>query len=552
MASLSDNDFRRLTQSVPGNAQHSRRAAVFNCVPLGEIPPRLYKVTHFSMNTLKRAWAYLEQHPNQAALAVFVTALIVYILTLAPTVLWGGGDFATFQTRIALMTIDADIWGHPLYVLAAHPFTWLPIGDLAYRANLSAAVFSALALGLLFRLIYDVVGSLAAASLSTLMLMVAHTFWTYAVMPKSYSLNSVLLVAILYWLFHWRRTKQDRFLGAAGFLLGFAALSHTLFILFLPAPLVYIFLCRPPRRWYALLKFILTYLVGVAPYLALTIMGKQSGVASNAGVNLIGSVFQVLTTPAYWPTGMLVFVGALVYQFPVTLIVGVIGLMVAWRRDRAFTVLLTLIYLADVVFTWSWLPGTPQLSSYVQNFHFYLPSYIIVVIWAGYGFDWLLRWRPWTRLALAGLAAIVFLSPIVVYAAAPILAKPFLATFDVRQLPGRDATAYLFSPWKNEEYGARELGEQILATLPPDALIVADYNIYEILNFLHAVENRRPDVGVILLQSQIEDNIFRQLDRSRPLFIPDTQRYYNLDIIQKYYHIEPYQSIYQLIPKVTS
>ena len=143
-----------------------------------------------------RTWQDLSQRPNILAVGVFATALAVYVLTLAPGLLWGGGDFALIQTRIALLSIDADILGHPLYALAAHPFTWLPIGDMAYRANLSAAVFSALALALLFRLMHEATKSSKAAILGTLALLVSHTFWTYAVMPKSYSLNSLLLVTV--------------------------------------------------------------------------------------------------------------------------------------------------------------------------------------------------------------------------------------------------------------------------------------------------------------------------------------------------------------------
>ena len=147
-----------------------------------------------------RAWHNLSQRPNILAVGVFVVALAIYIPTLAPTVLWGGGDFALIQTRIALLNIDPEIHGHPLYTLAAHPFTWLPIGDMAYRANLSVAAFSALALALLFRLMHEATESSKAAFGGTLALLVSHTFWTYAVMPKSYSLNSLLLATVLYLL----------------------------------------------------------------------------------------------------------------------------------------------------------------------------------------------------------------------------------------------------------------------------------------------------------------------------------------------------------------
>jgi hypothetical protein len=498
----------------------------------------------------RRSWAYLNQHPGLVAVIVFGISLLVYVATLAPGLLWGGGDFAAFQTRIAQLRIDPDVLGHPLYVIAAHPFTWLPIGDLAYRANLSAAVLSAAALALLFRLITSTVHSLAAALLSVLMLMVSHTFWTYAVMPKSYSLNSLLLVGFLFLLLHWRRTQRSHFLIGAGGLLGIALLSHALFILFLPAALIFVWVCHPPRRRADLLKISAAFLVGAVPYVAVVVLGGAGAATASLGPSFIGNLLKVMTTAGYWPTGLIVYAGALIYQYPLTLAFCLIGVVMAWRRDRAFALLLVLIYLADVAFTWSWLPSTPRLSSYVQNFHFYLPSFVIAAIWAAYGFDWLLHWRAWTRAALAGLAAVVVVSPILLYAAAPAVAGPAMALLDIRSLPGRDAVTYLFSPWKNQETGARQLGEQILHELPPRAVIVADYSLYEVLNFLHAIEKQRTDVTVIRLYPESEEAIFQQLDRTRPLFIPDIERYYNLDLIRKYYQIEPYQSVYQLIPRL--
>lgn len=63
------------------------------------------------------------------AFLIGLAALALYIPTLAPTVLWNGGDFAEFQTRAARLEIVPTVWGHPLWVILVHPFTRLPIGD---------------------------------------------------------------------------------------------------------------------------------------------------------------------------------------------------------------------------------------------------------------------------------------------------------------------------------------------------------------------------------------------------------------------------------------
>ena len=100
---------------------------------------------------LKRSWAYLDRRSGLMAGLVFVFGLIVYIATLAPGLLWGGGDFATFQTRVLTGEgIQGGIFGHSLWIVLSRPFLWLPIRDVAYRANLASAVYAAAALAVVF------------------------------------------------------------------------------------------------------------------------------------------------------------------------------------------------------------------------------------------------------------------------------------------------------------------------------------------------------------------------------------------------------------------
>lgn len=149
------------------------------------------------------------------ALGIFLLALALYIPTLAPGLLGGGGDFATFQTMAYLLEIQvpSGIFGHPLWVILAHPFTWLPVGDAAWRANLASAVFAAAALVLVFLTARRLTPSVPASLLATATLAVSHTFWTYAGMAKVYSLNALLLIAGIYLLLRWRSE------GRAGVLL---------------------------------------------------------------------------------------------------------------------------------------------------------------------------------------------------------------------------------------------------------------------------------------------------------------------------------------------
>ena len=74
------------------------------------------------------------------ALWLGVLALVVYTATLSPGVY--GFDSAELSTGAYTLGIVHPP-GYPLYLLIAHLFVQLPIGDVAYRVNLMSAVFGA-------------------------------------------------------------------------------------------------------------------------------------------------------------------------------------------------------------------------------------------------------------------------------------------------------------------------------------------------------------------------------------------------------------------------
>ncbi|MER3514510.1 MAG: hypothetical protein C4310_09085, partial [Chloroflexota bacterium] len=209
------------------------------------------------------------------AFLIGLAALALYIPTLAPTVLWNGGDFAEFQTRAARLEIVPTVWGHPLWVILVHPFTRLPVGDVAYRANLATALIAALALALAYLVMRELGASAWGSALGAAALAVSHTFWTY----KSYSLNILILMGAILLLTtddgH-RTTAQywGRSIFLSGLLLGLGLLSHPLLLTALPGALVYLWLKKPKGgRRRALAGFLGGFVLGLAPFLALTIGG---------------------------------------------------------------------------------------------------------------------------------------------------------------------------------------------------------------------------------------------------------------------------------------
>src|SRR5512140_322715 len=85
--------------------------------------------------------------PAACGFAVFGAALAMYTWTVAPSVM--PGDYAEFQMCAAILGIPHPT-GYPLYVLLGKLFTLLPFGDVAYRVNLSSAVYMAGAATMLY------------------------------------------------------------------------------------------------------------------------------------------------------------------------------------------------------------------------------------------------------------------------------------------------------------------------------------------------------------------------------------------------------------------
>lgn len=150
---------------------------------------------------------------------------------------------------------------------------------------------------------------------------------------------------------------------------------------------------------------------------------------------------------------------------------------------------------------------------------------------------------------MAGVVLLTVVLPVVLYALAPVVARPFVSNLPgFRPLPGRDNLTYVLSPWKHQETGAREFGERILSALPPDSVLFADYSIWAVIQYLQVVEGARPDVEVVQLAGDQVSPILQYRDRP-DLFLADIYRYYDLEGIRRYFEIQPYGPVYRLVEK---
>jgi len=512
-----------------------------------------------TIKSINRLWNNLDKNLGLLAALVFVVALALYMLTLPPGLLWGGGDFALYQTYAYQGSTDTSqvgVYEHVLWVILAHPFTRLPFHDAAWRANFASAVFGAAALVFVFLSARRLTRSNVASLLATVALALSHTFWTYAVMPKVYSLNNLLSALCCYLLLLWRDQQRDVYLCLATFLYGISFLNHLVMVTVAAGFGVFILAVigsRGRSKWMPLLLAGLCFLLGLSPYLYLVARsGAAQSTGGTAAAFLLGLVYATTHPIALLKgLGWGIVLGA--YQFPITALVGLAGLGRLWRQDRGATALILLSILGTLAFMIAAVDPNAG-NVYVWNLHYYLQAYVVFALAMAVGFEML--WTGWCRqfpFRRATVIGVTLALPVLLYAIAPSIARHFVQNMpDFRPLPGRDNLTYVLTPWKQNETGARELGEQILQTLPPNSVFFADYSIWAVINYLQIVEKARPDVQLVELASEGQVPLILQYRSAPNLFLADTYRYYDVEGIRQHFDIVPVGPIYRLIPQPAS
>ncbi|MCA1554366.1 MAG: DUF2723 domain-containing protein, partial [Chloroflexi bacterium] len=280
---------------------------------------------------------------------IFVAAMAFYAATLAPTVEWG--DFGGFQTRVSLGELELHPFGHPLWNLLARPFVWLvPFGDDAFRVNLSSAFFASLALAMLYLGALHITHSRAASALTVLALGVSHTFWTYAVVPKAYSLTLFILATCILLLLQWREKRAAWRIALISALLGLGVMNHLLILTAAPGILLFL-IWQSERRARELALFALGFVAGLLPYLVLlgTTPAKGTVVGGFISTYLLKFV-ELLTSPRDLLIGVGLTAANLGYQFLALTLIGAWGWWLLYRRDRSLALMLLLIFTGDVAF----------------------------------------------------------------------------------------------------------------------------------------------------------------------------------------------------------
>lgn len=223
--------------------------------------------------------------PHALFLGVGLSAFLVYLYTLAPTITWrnAGVDSGDLATAVAVGGVPHPP-GYPTYLVLGEGFKRLPFGDIAYRLNLLSATCAALAVAVMGLVIYQTLSRLSQAQApsgetgqrsrliwlcavsASLALAFSGVFWSQAVITEVYALNVLFAAVLFYGALQVRAANQKWLVPLLAGLLGLSLGNHPTILLLLP---LLIGTLKARWRWRLGIATLLAFCVGLSIYLVI-------------------------------------------------------------------------------------------------------------------------------------------------------------------------------------------------------------------------------------------------------------------------------------------
>jgi len=249
------------------------------------------------------------------AALVFLYALILYILTLAPTAsFWDPGEFIAVAHGLEI----AHPPGAPLFILLGHVVSmFAPADKVAYCINFMSGFVSAVSVMLLYLIIVQLITEFkgnpdkytnlekvslyAGAILGAITFAVTDSFWFNAVESNVFA-TSLFFMALVVWLVlkwaeHHDSPYNERWLVLVSYVIGLAIGVHLLSLLaiFFVIPIVYFKKFRVTLFSFVMMMLTTSASLLVIYPITISDLPKISGDISNATVGIISPlVFLIL------------------------------------------------------------------------------------------------------------------------------------------------------------------------------------------------------------------------------------------------------------------
>lgn len=445
--------------------------------------------------------------------AAVALPLALYLATAARDIMVG--DNPEFVGVAATLGVGHPP-GYPLVAMLGHLLSLIPVGPLAFRINALSAICGAGASGLVFLTAFRLTQRPAPSLVAAYVLAFNPLFWSWSLEAEAFALSNLLSAALMWLLVMWHeQPERQRWLLAAAVVAGLGLANHQTIVLLAPAAFLVLWqrrravLARPG----VVLRCALLLAAGLTTYLYLPWASSRHpyfdwGDLSSTG-DLLGMVLRrdygTLSLAADAPSSTIGAMSdrllALTTSFTaVELVLVIPGVVSAYRHRRWYFAMGMLAFLVSgplfiayanlaiekfgLILLEALRRGDPDIIRALPYLfvmeRFFLLGHVVLAPFAALGVvsigEWIAgRVRP-------GLQRFATLAVAVVAIAA--LGAGVAVNY-------RDLD-------RSTNHVARQYGEDLLASLPPHAILLAsgDEKLMPVA-YLQAVEHARPDVTVV-------------------------------------------------------
>ena len=425
-----------------------------------------------------------------APVAVFAGALVVYALTLVPTI--AAKDSGELTLAIYAWGIP-HATGYPLYVLLGKAFsTLVAIGSPAYRANLFSAVCSAAAWALVAYAAYLLTGSRLSAALAGFAAAFIPPDWCQGLIANAYALLDLVLAGCLVAFIVLERGRTPRRLAVFWGLSGLAVSHHRsgVFVL-VPFMAASVWMARG-LGWRAWAKAAAWFALPFAAYVYIPLRGGADVRALSGTADTWKDFVDLFTGRLYLQgfflrgthTQALRLLGAIGQELRASLtlaglLIGAVGWLTLARRNRTLWIASTAG--SALLMLWTLGYAVETASTFVT------PCYLLLALWIGLGGQ--------------AIGAAVRAWSVPVKAALMVALVAHLLVFGWPRL-GRAQYWDLY-----------DLARVTLAQAPPGALAFMDgHPLAFAIAYLQMAEKARPDVTLINAELSVRGWYRRRLN----------------------------------------
>jgi hypothetical protein len=172
--------------------------------------------------------------------------------------------------------------GYPLYTAAAHLASLVPVGTVAWRVHAVSGLFGALACACLWSIARRLVDSSACAYIAAFAFAFSSTFWSQAIVAEVYTLNALLLLALMLLALHYTHAAPrpgDRRPCWLAFGYGLSLANHWPLMLLSTPALAALLWPRAGVLLRAVPRLLPCLILGLTPYLWMVIRSRHSEIS---------------------------------------------------------------------------------------------------------------------------------------------------------------------------------------------------------------------------------------------------------------------------------